>query len=187
MQYFFTLDGSSQQGPLDKSQLKAAGVGPQTMVWREGMGDWQTAASVPDLAELFPATPPVAAGYAPQAGYGQQPGYATPQPGGPVDYGPPTASTSTNGMAIASFICGIVGLFGFCCCPSIVAAILAVVFGHIARGQIKRGQGTGDGFALTGLILGYVGIAVTLLGITISLTTQGLNWRNNNMHFNKFP
>lgn len=178
MQYFYTLDGNAQQGPLDKSELKAAGVGPQTMVWREGMGDWQPAASVPDLAELFVTAPPPMAGG--PAGYAPQAGYAPPQPGGPIDYGPPTASTNTNGMGIASFVCGIVGLLGFCCCPGIIASILAVVFGHIARGQIRRGQGTGDGFALTGLILGYVGIGLALLGITISLTANGLNWQSHN-------
>ena len=67
---------------------------------------------------------------------------------------PPPVQTN-SGKAIASLVSGIIGvltLFLF------IPGVLAVVLGHIARGEIRRSQGRlkGDGMALTGLIMGYV-------------------------------
>ncbi|HCP03243.1 MAG TPA: hypothetical protein DIT61_06970, partial [Pseudomonas sp.] len=44
-------------------------------------------------------------------------------------------------------------------------SIIAIICGHIARSQIKSSGGTqtGDGMALTGLILGYIGVVLWLL------------------------
>ncbi|MGC4030584.1 MAG: DUF4190 domain-containing protein [Tepidisphaeraceae bacterium] len=186
MQYYFSIDGTNQQGPVDADGLRAAGVTPATMVWSEGMTDWQPAGTVPALAHLFPvgsgpmATPPVA----PPPPFGQ------PSPGRPSPYGnePPVGPNSgTNGYAIASLICGICGLIGFCCCPAIVASILAVVFGHLARGQIRQGRGSGDQLALVGLILGYVGIALMVLGMGISLSNHGFNSTGPNFNWKFGP
>jgi Domain of unknown function (DUF4190)/Protein of unknown function (DUF2510) len=67
---------------------------------------------------------------------------------------------STNGFAIASLVCSIVGL-AMCGVPG----ILGVIFGHVARGQIRSSNGreTGEGLALAGLIIGYLWIAGILL------------------------
>jgi hypothetical protein len=64
----------------------------------------------------------------------------------------------TPGQAYASMILGIVGLV---LCP-ILPSILALVFGYMARGEIRRagGQLGGAGIALTGLILGWVGVGL---------------------------
>lgn len=72
---------------------------------------------------------------------------------------PPTAP-STNGFAIASLVLGIVWVFG-------VGAILAVIFGFVARKQISESGGRqgGSGMALAGIILGFVGIAGVILWI----------------------
>ena len=62
----------------------------------------------------------------------------------------------TNGMAIASLALSLVWVYG-------ITSILGVIFGHVARRQIKRGgdeQG-GTGLALAGLIIGYLGLAAT--------------------------
>lgn len=61
----------------------------------------------------------------------------------------------TNGLAIAS---AIVGLASYLLCPFIGAAI-AVVMGHSARGQIRRMNEGGWGWATAGLILGYAQFA----------------------------
>jgi len=76
------------------------------------------------------------------------------QPVGPV---PPT-----NGLAIGSMVCGFAGIvtFGF-------AAIPAVILGHIARSQIKQTGEPGDGMAVTGLVLGYMGILGLLFMVLI--------------------
>ena len=75
-------------------------------------------------------------------------------PAAPQPPGAPPLPPETSGMAVGSLICGI--LFAF-----LPAAITAVVLGHISRSEIRRSAGRlkGDGMALAGLILGYVGIS----------------------------
>ena len=72
----------------------------------------------------------------------------------------------TNGFAIASLACGLAQfMFG----P--LATIPAIVFGHVARHQIKRTGEQGDGLALAGLILGW---AAVILGILFLLIIVGV-------------
>jgi hypothetical protein len=65
----------------------------------------------------------------------------------------PITRTQTNSMAIGSFICGLLEIFSFG-----LTAIPAVVLGHSARRQIRRTGQPGDGFAVAGLVLGWLGI-----------------------------
>ena len=83
---------------------------------------------------------------------------------------PPVAKT--NGLAIASLACGLAQfMFG----P--VAAIPAIVFGHVARHQIKRTGEQGAGLALAGLILGWaaviLGIVMIVAGLAMSVRING--------------
>jgi hypothetical protein len=83
-----------------------------------------------------------------------------------------TPVANTNGFAIASLACGLAQLmFG----P--LATIPAIVFGHVARGQIKRTGEQGAGLALAGLILGWaaviLGIVLVLGLVAVSVGTQG--------------
>ena len=81
-------------------------------------------------------------------------------PAGPVmpyhaGYYPPVMPAQpTSGLAIGAMICGIAEVFtlGF-------AAIPAVILGHLARAQIRQTGERGDGMAIAGLVLGYLGIA----------------------------
>ena len=82
-------------------------------------------------------------GYPPQPGYGAYP----PQQGG---YGYQQQSTGTNGMAIASLACSIVGV----CCG--IGPILGLIFGFIALNQIKQTGQDGRGIALAGIIVGAI-------------------------------
>jgi hypothetical protein len=92
-----------------------------------------------------PPVPPPIAGYAPQA--------SSPEP-------PPAPPVPSNGLAIASLVCGILGFM--MCFP----AIGAIVCGHLARSQIKANPTqSGDGLALAGLITGYVVLGMGVLGI----------------------
>jgi uncharacterized membrane protein len=52
-----------------------------------------------------------------------------------------------------------------CCGAGLVAAILAIVFGHLAMGQIRRSQGRldGTGMAVAGLVVGYASVALQIL------------------------
>ncbi len=70
-----------------------------------------------------------------------------------------TGVATINGLAIASLACGL-GQFVF----GPLATIPAIVFGHVARHQIKRTGDQGAGLALAGLILGW---ATVILGIVL--------------------
>jgi hypothetical protein len=184
-QYYFSTDGTTQQGPVAKEGLRAAGVGPETMVWREGWPDWMPAGKSPELSDLFtgPSSPPPFA--ASQTSY--QPPMGHHPAGGPPHFPPPNPNSGNNGYAIASLICSICGLIGFCCCGGIVASILGVVFGHIAVGQISRGQGSGMGLAKAGLIIGYIGIVLCLLGLTLSVSNHGFKTSGTNFNWKFGP
>lgn len=65
---------------------------------------------------------------------------------------PQYVQTETNGMAIASMVLGTLWLYW-------VGSILAVIFGHVALGQINRATSQGGkGMAIAGLVLGWVGV-----------------------------
>jgi hypothetical protein len=69
----------------------------------------------------------------------------------------PPVHRTTSAMAVVSLVFGIAS---WCVLP-LVGAIVAVVCGHLARGEIRRSQGQieGDGLAVVGLVLGYVQLA----------------------------
>jgi hypothetical protein len=99
---------------------------------------------------------------------GPQPPYPPYQGPNPPYQGPYPAyppASPTNGLAIASLVCG-VGTFVIG-----LSFIPAIICGHIARGQIRRTGEQGGGLALAGLILGYVGgalfIALLLVFVVI--------------------
>jgi Domain of unknown function (DUF1707)/Domain of unknown function (DUF4190) len=75
-----------------------------------------------------------------------------------------TPVAGTNGLAIASLACGLAQfVFG----P--LATIPAIVFGHVARSQIKRTGEQGAGLALAGLALGWVAVILGIVLIVVSL------------------
>jgi hypothetical protein len=109
----------------------------------------------PYATPVYAPAPPVTyagSGYAPgayppayQSGY-----YAAPQP--------------PKGLAIASLVTGIVGVFfslfyGLGLFPSIAA----IITGHLAQ---KR-QPYAKGFWIAGLVTGYVGLLLSLIGVAI--------------------
>jgi Domain of unknown function (DUF4190) len=119
-----------------------------------------------------PPPPPPPGGYPPPSGdYGYPPptpsgyGYPPPAPGGygypppaPGGYGyAPPPSAGTNGMAIASLVCSVLGL----CCG--VGAFVGVILGIIALGQVKRTGQDGRGLAIAGIAVGGVVIAVGVI------------------------
>ena len=98
----------------------------------------------------------------------QQPPYQ--QPGGQYQQQPPQQpgqypgggypqTPKNNGMAITALILGIVGLFCW------IGSIPAVIFGYLGRRQIKESGGTqtGDGMAMAGIVMGWIGVAILIL------------------------
>lgn len=81
----------------------------------------------------------------------------------------PIRQTST--LAVVSLVFGILGwtLLPF------IGSLVAVVCGHMARGEIRRSQGAleGDGMAVAGLVLGYIVIGLSLLAVLAAILFFG--------------
>jgi hypothetical protein len=105
----------------------------------------------------------------PSAPYPPPPAYPSPYPSygapfAPYAVPPPARARGTNGFAIASLVCGVLGL-----CSGFVGALPAIVFGHVALAQINRGEGTeeGRGLAIAGLVMGYLILGISALWIVL--------------------
>ena len=131
--------------------------------WLASDGKWYSPEQAPGPVPQSPAPqywpPPAAPGYGPPSsapgyGYGYGSGY------------PPYAFAElpkTNGLAVASLVCSFFfWIYG-------LGALLAIVFGFIARSQIKHSGGTqrGKGLALAGIIIGFASLVITAAAITV--------------------
>ncbi|MGV0715517.1 DUF4190 domain-containing protein [Mycolicibacterium sp. XJ662] len=107
-------------------------------------------------------------------GYPAQYPHQTPEPSAAVHYPPPPGQypemvmpvaympvAKTNGMSIAALVC------------SLVFAPLGIIFGHIALSQIKRTGEDGKGFAIAGLVIGYIFTALLVVYIVVVVIFLG--------------
>ncbi len=92
---------------------------------------------------------------------GQYPGGQYPDGFYPV----PAVQPRVNGLAVAALAFGIAEFFTLG-----AAAIPALVLGHAARRSIRRTGERGDGMALTGIILGWAGLALVVLAALLMVT-----------------
>lgn len=135
------------------------------------MSDDNTPGQAPQQpAPDYPAAAPQPPAYTPPPGqapaYGQPPAYGqTPSYGQAPAYGAygQAAPAKTNTLAVVSLISSIAA---FVVLP-FVASIVAVITGHMALGQIKKTGEQGHGMALAGTIIGWVGIALAVLGLIV--------------------
>jgi hypothetical protein len=141
MQYHVAKNGE-KFGPLDKDEvyrrLVAGELLGTDLGWHEGLAGWEP------LAKLLP--PPLTQPVFAELGiFG-----STPAPFALSS----SARQETSGLAIASLVCGILGLLLF------LPSIPAIILGHLGRSEIKSSPGTrtGAGMALAGLIMGYLGL-----------------------------
>lgn len=148
MQWYYS-NNATQLGPVPDAELRAklasGEVGDSDLVWREGMKDWLPVSSVPELRVV------------PQGGGNpyQSPGFPAPLP--------------TSGLAIASLVCGVVGLS-----CTILPGIAAIICGHLALREISapNAQVTGRGFAIAGLVLGY--LSIVMMAVMIMALVFGI-------------
>ena len=104
--------------------------------------------------------------YTGQPPYAGQPPYSgyPPAYGQPYGYGFPPPQR-TNGMAIASMVLGILWLYW-------LGSILALVFGYVAKKQIReRGEG-GGGMATAGIVLGWIGVGFFVLLMVVGIASS---------------
>ena len=143
---YFLADGNVRRGPFPADQLLRQGMRPDTLVWRDGMPQWQPAEQVPELASMFsghaqahaqghPSVPPPP----PPGAYSQPPQYGYPPQQQYPGYGGP--NSNVNGTKIAAGVCGIVlgwlGVHKFVLgmnTPGIIMLLISVVGGVVTCG-----------------------------------------------------
>lgn len=115
-----------------------------------------------------PPTYPTPPSYPTPPAYGAAPGYGTPPPQTPpvaaYGYGGYGAARRTNGMAIAALV---LSILGFVWVLPLIGSLLGAILGHVALGQIARSNEGGRALALTGVIVGWVGVALLVLGVAL--------------------
>jgi len=158
MEWYYSQN-STQLGPVSDAQLRAmlasGDLAATELVWREGMRDWAIASAVAELASSLP-NPGLTGGGVPP-----RPPQAVPHPS---PYAPPSGhlpyvpQPPTSALAIASLVCGIVGLMTCLFLPGIPA----VICGHLALNRIAEPGANlqGRGLAIAGLIMGYIGVVI---------------------------
>jgi len=130
----------------------------------------------PDEQETqwLPREPPVAGGWiAPDERPPMSPGAWQPPPP-PATY--PRKTVPSQGLAVASMIVGIAGIF-VAGCFGPVPGVVALVLGMVALTQIKKSPDkfTGKPFATAGIIIGALTIAFYLLLILWFVLVSGFS------------
>jgi hypothetical protein len=215
IEWFYGKEGQ-QFGPIDEvtlsARIAAGEIGPQDLVWNEGMDSWKPLQEIrhlapsgnhpqsqdpegltPELSQPSYAPPAEIKAPAlddsfvdevPQSSYAPpaeikapalddsfvdevpQSPYSPPVEGVEgASYTPGPSLPVTNGLAIASMICGILSLVFFCFCGGLFLGIPAVICGHLSLNQLNAPGNSqqGRGMAVAGLICGYLGIAFFII------------------------
>jgi TM2 domain-containing membrane protein YozV len=111
---YYVADGTTQRGPFSVEELARMALRPDTLVWHEGMPQWEPASAVPALASLLTqsaAAPLPSLNPAPAQSPDQNTGVA--QPAAPLQmgyaspqYSPPPYDPA-NSKKVAAGVCGI--------------------------------------------------------------------------------
>lgn len=94
----------------------------------------------------------------------------------------PGEQRSRNGMGIAALILGLFALaLSWTILGGILLGILALIFGLIGRSRAKRGEATNGGVSVAGVVLGIVGLLISvgliLFGISLINSPAGKDLR----------
>jgi len=143
-----------EYGPISADQLRQwisqGRVNAATQVRLEGNSGWKTLSDFPELSPAPSAT-------------------SAPPPFAATGQGIPVGTSRTSGMAIASLVLGLLGLFT---CG--VTALVGLIFGILAQVNIKRSNGrlSGSGLAIAGICIS--GIFLLMLPVFAGLMLPAL-------------
>ena len=175
MNWYYAKNGH-QNGPVPTEdmidRIAMGEIAPSDLAWCEGMADWLPVSQIPQL-QVAPPVRAEAPASAPAAMEQPSP-YQAPAAAAPAaspSFAAPGQPPS-QGLAIASLVCGILAVVTCCLWPlGIVFIIGAVVTGHIALGKIKAdpARNGGKGMAKAGLITGYIGLLFFLISTVLFL------------------
>jgi hypothetical protein len=127
------------------------------MTTPEPPSEWQQQPAEPPVAGMPYLAEPPQQQYPPQYPVQSYPAQQYPPPPYAYPYPYPPART-TNGMAIASMVLGIVWVYW-------IGSILALIFGYVALNEIRKTKQAGEGMAIAGIVLGWIGVGI--LGIIL--------------------
>jgi len=84
-----------------------------------------------------------------------------------------TYDVPNSNMAMISLVAGILGLTLF----PFLGSIVALVTGYMARKEIQESNGNlgGDGMATAGLVMGWIGIGLSAIGLCIGGTVFAIS------------
>ncbi len=133
-----------------------------------------------------PSSQPFEQAYPPSYGQGYGQGYAQGYeqsyqqpygaPGEPYAYGGQQAypgyaypGRRTNSLAVVSLVASIAGVTIL----PVLASIVGVITGHMARRQIRDSGEGGDGMAVAGLVIGWIGVGIAAAGVLVALLLLG--------------
>src|SRR4051812_980662 len=110
-----------------------------------------------------------------------------PPPPPPPDYyrygaAPLEQEQKNNGMAIASLVLSLVGIIP-CFWVVQIPGLLGIIFGFVARSQIRRSGGNqkGKGMAIAGIVIGIVLIVAAVLFVVLLAASNSCNWNNGHL------
>ena len=136
-----------EYGPVSADQvrqwLREGRLNRTSRIKPDGSTEWKAIGALPEFDDAFPPLPGI-----------------PPRPGAP---------TETSGLAIASLVCGVVGIL------SCITAPVGLVLGFLAHSRIRQSQGrlTGSGLATTGIILSVLAL-FTSIAIVAALLLPAL-------------
>lgn len=150
----YKIKGADEKeyGPVSAEQiLKWVAEGRlngRTPVRLEGTAEWKFLSDFPELRPPGFAAPPL-------------PGTGAAPATFPTAY----AGAPSQGLAIASFVLGLLSLV----CLSVLGGIPAIICGHIAHARAKRLPSVygGAGFAIAGFITGYLSLVMAVIAVTV--------------------
>jgi len=104
---------------------------------------------------------------------------AKPEQQAPAEARAPWEPVRTSSLAITSLVLGLLSPLFLCLCNlSVLTSLTAVITGHLALGEIRRGGGRvdGSGMAVTGLFSGYLMLAVSIAVLVLVFSPVRQGW-----------
>lgn len=215
-EWYYTRDGQ-RSGPMKSDRLKAlataGGIGPDDLVWKQGMDAWVVASQIKGLlpaatlAQIGP--PPLPAPstnpHPPAYQSANDPTASQSALGGQANSRVSTVPNDANrevshsatqsprkGFAITGLVLGICGVvISIIPCLyfiGIIPDLLGIVFSSLALLKVRAGTGSGRRMAIGGLVCGIIGVLlwlVLIIAASKSLSDAGDAFRKLDQEMNK--
>jgi hypothetical protein len=158
MKKYYYSDGVNQHGPFTKEELREKHISRETLVWFQGMANWQPAGTVQELGDIFFMPPPP----------------LTPPPGN-TQYASNNMGTSNanNTRIPKTWLVESILATLFCCLPFGIVGIInaSKVESRFYAGQIDEAIRCSEEAKKWTMISFWIGIAVGVFYFVITFAT----------------